>query len=138
MDTNAIIDYTSGLYPEKGLDFMDNIVNTEINISIINKIEALSFSPKNDIQRKCFELVKDFVDEANIINLSESIVNKTIELRKEFKIKLPDSIIAASALINDFTLITRNTDDFKNIIKLNIINPYDIENSSDNMETHDK
>ncbi|MBI4647975.1 MAG: type II toxin-antitoxin system VapC family toxin [Bacteroidia bacterium] len=127
IDTNTIIDYTSGLYPKKGLDFMDYVINTEINISVINKIEALSFSPKNEVQKECFELVKDFVDEANIISLSESIVNKTIELRKSFKTKLPDAIIAASALINDFTLITRNTDDFKNIAKLNIINPYDIE-----------
>lgn len=124
IDSNAIIDYTSGLYPKKGLDFIDYIVNTEINISIINKIEVLSFSPKIDIQRKYFELVKDFVDDANIINLSESIVNKTIELRKGFKMKLPDAIIATSALTNDLTLITRNTDDFMNIAKLNIINPY--------------
>ena len=126
IDTNAIIDYTSGLYPRKGLDFMDYVVNTEINISIINKIEVLSFTPKNDIQKKCFELVKVFVNEANIINLSESIVNKTIELRKRFKMKLPDAIIAASVLMYDFTLITRNTNDFKNIAKLNIINPYDL------------
>ena len=55
IDTNAIIDYTSGLYPKKGLDFMDYVVNTEINISIINKMEVLSFSPKNEIQGKYFE-----------------------------------------------------------------------------------
>ncbi len=41
--------------------------------------------------------------------LSESIVQKTIQLRKFYrKIKLPDLIIAATALEYNFQLITHN------------------------------
>ncbi|MFY8003432.1 MAG: PIN domain-containing protein [Chitinophagaceae bacterium] len=48
----------------------------------------------------------------------------TAELRKNFKIKLPDAIIAATAIVNELTLITRNTNDFKHINILRTINPW--------------
>jgi len=48
----------------------------------------------------------------------------TIELRKEYKIKLPDALIAAPALHYRLGLITRNTFDFKKIDGLEVINPH--------------
>ena len=54
----------------------------------------------------------------------QNVVDKTIEICKQHKIKLPDAIIAATALVNNFTLVTRNIDDFKNIAGLKTINPY--------------
>jgi len=49
------------------------------------------------------------------------IAEKTYLLRREHRIKLPDAIIAATALANQFTLITRNTTDFWNIKGLTFI-----------------
>jgi len=40
--------------------------------------------------------------------------------------KLPDAIIAATAIFHNFTLLTRNVDDFKNISFLHILNPWEI------------
>ena len=57
-----------------------------------------------------------------LIDLQESL--KTIELRQQFRIKLPDAIIAATALVYDLTLITRNAVDFKNIAGIKLINPW--------------
>jgi predicted nucleic acid-binding protein len=45
-------------------------------------------------------------------------------LRKKYKIKLPDAIIAATAIVNDFTLISHNFKDFLKITELHFINPY--------------
>jgi len=39
--------------------------------------------------------------------------------------KLPDAIIAATALVYDLTLVTRNVADFKNIDRLKLVNPWD-------------
>ncbi|MEL7532264.1 MAG: type II toxin-antitoxin system VapC family toxin, partial [Bacteroidota bacterium] len=50
-----------------------------------------------------------------VLPLTEDIVQKTIMLRKQYRIKLPDAIIAATALHYDLQLITRNFDDFKQI-----------------------
>jgi predicted nucleic acid-binding protein len=38
---------------------------------------------------------------------------------------MPDAIIAASALIHNLTLLTRNDSDFKKIPNINIINPWE-------------
>ncbi|WP_394996139.1 type II toxin-antitoxin system VapC family toxin [Emticicia sp.] len=56
--------------------------------------------------------------------LDNSIVYKTIELRRLYKIKLPDAIIAATAIVFDFTLISRNDKDFENINGLKYYNPF--------------
>ncbi|HAB54415.1 MAG TPA: hypothetical protein DCE80_19915 [Ignavibacteriales bacterium] len=58
--------------------------------------------------------------------LSEDVVSKAIELRKNYKLKLADAIIAATALAHTLTLVTRNTNDFKKIKKLNLLNPFEI------------
>jgi len=65
-----------------------------------------------------------FIEEAMIFELEKAIKIKTAEIRKVHKIKLPDAIIAATALIYNLTLITRNAKDFKNIDGLKIVNPF--------------
>jgi len=47
------------------------------------------------------------------------------DIRKQYKIKLPDAIIAATARIYNLTLLTRNTKDFQEISGLLTINPWD-------------
>lgn len=51
--------------------------------------------------------------------------NQTILIRRQYKIKLPDAIIAATALVHNLILVTRNTSDFKNIPELQLINPWE-------------
>jgi predicted nucleic acid-binding protein len=61
-----------------------------------------------------------------VIPLTNAIVQKTIEVRKSRKIKVADAIIAATAILNGLTLISRNEKDFKNLPGLNFINPFDL------------
>ena len=70
-------------------------------------------------------LMEEFVDTASVISLTDTIANKTIELRKNQKIKLPDAVIAATALTNDLVLISRNLSDFSKIAGLAVLNPHD-------------
>jgi predicted nucleic acid-binding protein len=42
-------------------------------------------------------------------------VERTIQIRRKNRIKLPDAIIAATTLQNDLILVTSNISDFKNI-----------------------
>ena len=53
------------------------------------------------------------------------LIDKTIEIRKHCRIKLPDAIIADTALVHDLTLLTRNITDFRNAKNLNVISPHD-------------
>jgi predicted nucleic acid-binding protein len=93
------------------------VIDNEPNISIINKIELLGFSIVTP------EII-EFTDSTNIINLTEDVANQTISLRKKRKIKLPDAIIAATALVYNLTLISRNSKDFDGIDGLEFVNPY--------------
>lgn len=56
-------------------------------------------------------------------NINNEIISETIFLRKQYKIKLPDAIIAATALVNNWILVTINTKDFEKIKNLKFINP---------------
>ena len=64
------------------------------------------------------------MDDAIVLQLSNAIVEKTIEIRKSVRIKLPDAIIAATALVHGYTLLTRNVSDFSNVTGLTVINPF--------------
>lgn len=58
--------------------------------------------------------------------MDDDIVEKTIEVRRLYKIKLPDSVIAATALQYNFVLVTNNIKDFKGIEGIEVVNPHDL------------
>jgi hypothetical protein len=62
--------------------------------------------------------------------VSLDILRKAAELRRQRRMKLGDSIIAATALAIVGDLVTRNVDDFKHIAGLRIINPFDTQAAS--------
>jgi predicted nucleic acid-binding protein len=59
-----------------------------------------------------------------LLGLSDEIVNETIELRKTKRMKLPDAIIAATAIVHNLCLVSRNDKDFDKIPNLFYTNPY--------------
>ncbi|MCF8308735.1 MAG: type II toxin-antitoxin system VapC family toxin [Bacteroidales bacterium] len=122
IDSNAVIDYLSGNLKPDGMSFMNGIVNNFPCISVITQIEVLSYKTNQGD----YNLLSNFVNDAVVLELTKDVVGKTIQIRKEVKIKTPDAIIAATSLVNDYTLITRNTTDFKNIEGLRLINPWSI------------
>lgn len=69
------------------------------------------------------ELATEFISDSMVIGLEEAIVLRTISLRRQQKIKLPDAIIAATAIVHQLTLVTRNIEDFKNIPGLTVVEP---------------
>ncbi|WP_090622359.1 type II toxin-antitoxin system VapC family toxin [Parapedobacter indicus] len=95
-------------------------------ISAITEIELLCWktATTNDIK-----VLKKFIGDAYVIELEQPVKDLTVDIRKRYNLKLPDAIIASSALANDLTLITRNTKDFERINKLKLVNPFDAPNS---------
>ncbi|WP_257670442.1 type II toxin-antitoxin system VapC family toxin [Parapedobacter tibetensis] len=120
MDTNAVIDYLGDKLPPKGSSLMDKL---PITISVVTRIEVLGWYGINEDQLK---RLTSFMNDAIIYPLEETYVERTILLRQRNKIKLPDAAIAATALVEGLTLITRNMGDFSNISGLEIINPHDL------------
>jgi predicted nucleic acid-binding protein len=120
IDSNVLIDYVAERFSPEQLAKLDNIFDADLKVSVITKIETLGFNAPGPEEKKMLEFMKL----ANIVGLSDDIVLQTIDLRKQNKLKTPDAIIAATALTNNLTLLTRNTKDFKNINGLSVIDPH--------------
>jgi hypothetical protein len=120
IDTNTAIDYLDNKLPNKSALLIDGIT---IQVSVITRIELLAWPNALPEQN---HILQEFINNAIVYNIDEQIIIKAIEIRKLYKTKLPDAIIAATSLVHQLQLITRNVSDFKDIIGLNIINPHSI------------
>lgn len=121
MDTNAVIDFFNGSLPANGKKLISSI---EPAFSVITQIELFCSNNINTIE---LAQLQKFVSIATIYNnIGDDIVTKTINIRKLHKIKTPDAIIAATALVYGIALVTRNINDFKNIDGLQLVNPWEL------------
>lgn len=90
-------------------------------VSVATVIEVLGFhrlAPEDKTYfESCFALLQVF-------EVTQVVSDKAVELRQKQKLSLGDSIIAATALVHDCELLTRNTDDFVGIAGLKLVNPF--------------
>ena len=122
-DTNTIIYYLQHHFPREAAMNVENLLTTSKPcLSVITEIELLCWrtATPNDLQ-----ILKNFINDTTVIELDKSIKYATVDIRKAHRIKLPDAIIAATALVYDLTLITRSVSDFNNIGGLRFINPWE-------------
>lgn len=120
IDTNIIIYYLNNSMPEDVKHKTSSLLMQGFNISVITKMELLGFKEHTE---ESFNMTNRFLSNANIIALDDVIVDKVIQIKRDYSIKLPDAIIGVSALINNLVLITRNTEDFKKI-GIKVLNPF--------------
>src|ERR1035437_8058385 len=120
LDTNAVINFLNASLSSGAMQSLNNFVDQQCNISIISKMETLGYNFKTMTEQYKME---GFINGSNILEINNDVVNKTITIRKSKKIDLPDAIIAATAIIYNLILITRNSSDFKNIQGLQVIDP---------------
>lgn len=97
-DTSLIINLFNGL-----TEVQELITGRSLFISIISEIEVLSFP---NITAADKVLLKEFLSECYIIDIEPAIKEITIEIRSKYKVKLPDAIIAATAMYFDLPLFT--------------------------------
>ncbi|GHV25104.1 hypothetical protein AGMMS4952_02040 [Spirochaetia bacterium] len=94
LDSNVIIGYLAGKIPPVGMKAISDIVDKKCQFSVISQIEVLRFNdtPENE------QALAEFVSNSIILPLTDTVAVRTIALCKQSKIKLPDAIIAATAL----------------------------------------
>lgn len=120
IDSNVIIDFFNYSLPKAGIELLLTI---EPRISIITQIEVFS---KRGLEEEEIKTLKEFINTALVYLVDEKVAAKAIDIRLEHNIKLPDAIIAATAICYNLILVTRNVSDFKRIKELEIIDPYTI------------
>ena len=119
IDTNVLIDAQMGRLSKIGLDFLAKVINEKFIVSFITLIEYLGY--KNITKSS-----EEFISLAEVIEINKGIIRNCIDLRKNYKIKLPDAIIASTALTHNLILITNNEKDFSEIHNLVVINLYSL------------
>lgn len=120
IDNNVISNYFSGRFSSETIKFMDSLLDAIPNISVVTEIEALSWVNQD---KKKESLIQSFVSDSNILPLTRAIVDQCIHLRRSRKIRTPDAIIAATAIVHGFILITSDND-FQGIPGLNVFDPF--------------
>ncbi len=116
LDSNIII------YLSKNKLLIDDIFqeeNEQYVISIITYMEILGYDFENTQEEN---IIKAIIAQLNTIFINKKMADKVIDLKKRYKIKLPDAIICATAITNNATLITNDKrlkaiEDLKLIIK---------------------
>ncbi len=116
-DNNVISNYFSGLFTEKAMDFMADVIDTIPNISVITEIEALSWI-NTDKSKEI--ILHQFILDAKVLGLTPDVISECVKIRRAKKIKIPDAIIAATAIVHNLTVITGDSD-FNNIKGLQVI-----------------
>ena len=122
IDTNVWIDALSGRLSSTA--FLKISVQADLaGYSAITRLELFGLPGlKGEEESKISEILKPFVE----IAVDSAIIDRAIGVRRARRIKVPDAIIAATALERSCSLITRNIEDFKGITDLVIIDPYGV------------
>lgn len=116
LDSNIII-YSVMPDSFKIRDFLKN-AESELHVSAISKIEVLGYHKLTTEEKLLFE---SFFNSISIIQVTNAVIDRAIEIRQKRNVSLGDSIIAASALVNHKKIFTNNEDDFYGISGIEII-----------------
>ena len=118
IDTNVWIDAPAGRADaENVLKRARDQDVTWAGYCVITLVESLGFAHLTKNEDLAFrKIFSEFYE----VPITSEIIEQAILIRKNVRIKTPDSLIAASAIISSATLITRNLADFKNIPNLQV------------------
>jgi len=112
-----LVDTNIALYLLGGDVTIANILDSStIYLSFITQLELLGYSGISASEQK---KVKSFINDCVVVDITEDIKIKTITIRQNYKLKLPDCIIAATAQFLDIPLLTADKD-FMKIKNFNI------------------
>ena len=122
IDTNVVIDFQNGRLPTASSQWLIAQVDAGHGyLSVINRIELL-IRPGSAAEEAA---LRQFIGSCTELPLDESTIQHTIRLRQQHRVKLPDAIIAATALAHGLPLLTRNVSDFQALSGLAVVNPHE-------------
>jgi predicted nucleic acid-binding protein len=116
IDSNIIIYSYSNQY-----EYLRSLFFKEaIFVSEITRVEVLGYHKLTNEEESYFQDIFSFIP---IIFPSQQNFDTSITVRKTYNLKLGDSIIAATALVHDLSIYTRNLSDFEKTTAISCINP---------------
>ena len=117
LDTNAIIYHLKG--DPQAVSFFASETNTAdvFYVSTITELELFSLP---DLKVKDASDLDTFLKTTSVIPVDSRIARIAAFLRRTYRTRTADSVIAATALFTNTPLVTRNIKDFQNINNLSL------------------
>lgn len=100
-DTDVLIDHLEGVRPLP--------VGEAPAYSCISRAELYSWSAADE------DRIDAFLDPLEELTVDRIIAEQAGRVRRDTRIKLPDAMVAAAALVTRRRLVTRNTRDFRRV-----------------------
>ncbi len=117
LDTNAIVALLQG-----SATLVTLLQNADwVGISVISQIEFLAFSGLSEDDRQLFEQFLKRVEVINLLASNNLLIEQIIQIRLQYRLKLPDAIIAATAFQAGACLVTADGE-FTKVTSLTVVN----------------
>jgi predicted nucleic acid-binding protein len=118
-DSNILILHLRYALDDATTKLLDAAVQNKLAaISVITRSEVLAWSRHtNESLEMAQNLLANFVS----IPVDEQIADAAAQIRRSVNIKLPDALIATTALNTQRTLVTANVRDFEKIANLTLV-----------------
>ena len=121
LDSNVLIDALAGLpHGVRVLREARKRLEVSVVYSAISRIEVLGFP---DLSEQEEAALRRLLNEFEEVAVSNAVVERTIQIRKSVRIKIPDALIAASAATAQAIVVTRNTREFERVPGLTVVHP---------------
>jgi predicted nucleic acid-binding protein len=98
-DTNIVLYHLTG-------KLADPLPSGQLYVSVVTEIELLSYPLITPAEE---DSVRQLLRRVQIVNITDSIKEQAIALRKAHRIKLPDALIAATAVGTASILISNDS-----------------------------
>ena len=119
LDTNVLIYHLKAVLPPELKNQLAQTVSARrAHIRVITRMEMLAWRGHTEQSLEQTHALLQLMPE---LPLSEPVVQEAIRVRKQFDLKLPDAVIAATALVHACPLVTGNGADFERVVELNLL-----------------
>jgi predicted nucleic acid-binding protein len=103
LDTNIVIGLLKGSEPTLMLVKASGLVLARAGVSQITRMELLGFPGLGEVEEQA---TRAFLGLCQVVAISDEVEAQAIRLRRAGLLKLPDAIVAASALVTGAQLLT--------------------------------
>lgn len=103
LDTNIVIGLLKGSEPTVMLVKASGLVLARAGVSQITRMELLGFPGLGEVEERA---TRAFLGLCQVVAISDEVEARAIRLRRAGLLKLPDAIVAASALVTGAQLLT--------------------------------
>lgn len=115
IDTNILIYYLGG---EKAVVEQVDLWRKEFGFLITSTIVQIELLSYPDLRPREVRIIAELLATMHVVAVDDAVASLAAAVRRSYRLKLADAIVAATALHTGTSLVTRNMRDFQVIDEL--------------------